>query len=178
MSDTKSNQSVENRNLQMMVEGIAKKINGAPALNGGFDRMMVIVEHIQEKQEETTKKIDKIHEGLYEPDEGLYARVKTVEGSAVSFAEKQMKHFTSDEKNLSDINASLKTLSNKDEELEAKAETIIKLQKIAGEDLEKLESVIKVKSTWLDASSRIFWLLAGGALAAIGKTVWETIFHR
>jgi peptidoglycan hydrolase CwlO-like protein len=162
----------------MMVEGIAKKINGAPALNGGFDRMMVIVEHIQEKQEETTKKIDKIHEGLYEPDEGLYARVKAVEGSAVGFAEKQIKHFTSDEKNLSDINASLKVLSDKDEELEGKAETIIRLQKIAGEDLEKLESVIKVKNTWFDASSKIFWLLAGGALAAIGKTVWETIFHR
>lgn len=178
MSDTKSNQSVENRNLQMMIEGISKKINGAPALNGGFDRMMVIVEHIQEKQEETTKKIDKIYNGLYEPDEGLYARVKTVEDTSTNFSEKQVKHFTSDEKNLNDINASLKKLSDKDEDLETKAETIIRLQKIAGEDLEKLESVIKVKNTWFDASSRIFWLLAGGTLAAIGKTVWETFFHR
>jgi len=170
MSDTKSSQPMVNRRLQMVIEDIAKKINGAPALNGGFDKMMVIVEHIQEKQDETTKKIDKIYDGLYEPDDGLYARVKTMEDSS--------NNFTADEKTLNDLNASLKKLADKDAELEEKADTTERLKKIAGEDLEKLESVIKVKTNSFDFLAKITWLLAGGALAAMGKAAWEALFSR
>lgn len=178
MSDTKSNQTTDNKELRLLVENIAKKINGAPALNGGFDRMMVIVEHIQEKQEETTKKIDKIYDGLYEPDEGLYARVKTIEDSSADFVQIQAKHFASGEKTLMNLNESLKKLADKDIELEEKAETTIRLQKIAGEDLEKLESVIQAKSTWFNIWSKAIWLVGGGVLAAIGKTLWEIVSRR
>jgi chromosome segregation ATPase len=174
MSETKT----DNKELQQTVESIAKKIHGAPALNGGFDRMLVIVEHIREKQDDTTEKINKIHDDLYEPDDGLYARVKMVETVAADFAKKQAEHLATDEKTLVSLNESLKKLSEKDDDLGKKAETTLRLKKIAGEDLEKLESMIRVKSVWLNVWSKAVWLLGGGILAAIGKTVWELISRK
>jgi len=174
MSDIKS----DNKTLQLLVESIAHKINTSPALNGGFDKMLVIVEHIQEKQVETGEKMDKIHEGLYNPDDGLYARVKMVESATENFAKIHAAHIQSDEKSMREISNSLKKLSTTDEDLSKKAETTSRLKKIAGEDLEKLESVIKVKSTWSEIWSKAMWLVVGGAFAAIGKAIWEAVGHK
>lgn len=174
MSDTKT----ENKDIQQMVIEIAKKLQNAPALNGGFDRMLVIVEHIQEKQNETTQKINRIHDGLYEPDDGLYARVKMVENVSSDFSKRQLDHLATDEKTLISLNESLKKLAEKDDDLVKKVETTLRLKKIAGEDLEKLEAVIRVKSLWLNIWSKAIWLLGGGLLAAVGKTLWEIAAHR
>lgn len=174
MSDIK----IDNKDVQQMVEEIAKKLNGAPALNGGFDRMMVVVDYIRERQDEATRKINRIHEDLYEPDDGLYARVKMVENVASDFSKKQIDHLATDERTLSSLNDSLKILAQKDDDLGKKAETTLKLKKIAGEDLEKLESMIRVKSVWLSIWSKAVWLLGGGVLAAVGKTLWETLARR
>lgn len=173
MSDIKTD-----KELQLLVESIANKINRAPALNGGFDRMLVIVEHIQDKQEQTANKLDKIHDGLYEPNDGLYARVKMVETVTADFAKKQAEHLGYDEKNMKEMNESLKKLTDIDTDLGRKAETTQRLKKIAGEDLEKLEAVIRVKSLWAGVWSKAAWLLGGGILAAIGKTLWELLAHR
>ena len=179
MSDTKTdNKDLQNKDLQQMVGEIAKKLHGAPALNGGFDKMMVSVEHIQEKQDETTRKINRIHEDLYEPDEGLYARVKMVETVSSDFSKKQAEHLATDEKTLITLNETLKKLAEKDDDLGKKAETTLRLKKIAGDDLEKLEAMIRVKSIWLNIWSKAVWLLGGGILAAVGKTLWEILARR
>jgi len=175
MSDIKSD---NNKQFQLMVENIAQKISTSPVLNGGFDKMMIIVEHIQEKQEETSKKVDKIHDGLYDPDDGLYARVKMVETMTEQMAKSQAVHLATDEKNIKEINESLKKLSSTDEDLNKKLETTSKLKRIAGDDLEKLESVIKVKSAWSEWWGKAFWLIVGGILAAAGKAIWEVVGHK
>lgn len=173
MSEMKS----DNKELLLLVESIASKINGAPALNGGFDRMLVMVEHIKEKQEDTSAKVDKIHDGLYEPNDGLYARVKMVENTTAAFAKRQATHLSLDEKNMESINASLKRLDAKDEEISKKAEITDRLKKITGEELEKLASVIQVKSAWGDNATKILWFVVGGLLVEIGKTIWTAIHH-
>lgn len=179
MSETKNdNKDLQNKDLQKMVETIAKKINGSPALNGGFDRMLIIVEHIQEKQDETNEKISRIHDGLYEPDEGLYARVKDVENTTQDFSKKLDQHALVDEKLQVNLNDTLKKLNERTEEINKKIETTIKLKKIAGEDLEKLDQMFKAKNIWLNIWSKSAWLIGGGILAAVGKTVWELIAHR
>jgi hypothetical protein len=171
MSDPKS----DNKELMLLVESIATKINGAPALNGGFDRMLVLVEHIQDKQEETCLKVDKIHEALYEPKDGLYARVKMVETATADFASRQAAHLAIDEKNIFAINESLKKLDVSDHELARKTEITEKLKKVAGDDLEKLGSIIKIKSLWSELATKAAWLVVGGVLVEIGKTVWELV---
>ena len=44
-----------------------------------LDRLCTGVEHVKEKQEEMTDAITKIKDAVYNPDEGLYARIRALE---------------------------------------------------------------------------------------------------
>lgn len=55
---------------------ILERIQQSPALNGGFEKLTYTVDVIKSSQDQLTEKVDSIHEALYEPDLGLYARVK------------------------------------------------------------------------------------------------------
>lgn len=65
-----------------MLEILAEKLE-RPALNGGFDDLVRNVDKIKTETEQlrqdqagTSKKIDAIHVAIYDPDTGLYGRVK------------------------------------------------------------------------------------------------------
>ena len=49
-------------------------------VNGKFDRMLQAIDTVKEKQEEMADDIGKIKEAVYNPDEGLYARLRELEG--------------------------------------------------------------------------------------------------
>tara|TARA_R100001509_G_scaffold66269_1_gene36732 strand:- start:47 stop:316 length:270 start_codon:yes stop_codon:yes gene_type:complete len=44
-----------------------------------FDRLITNIDGVKEKQEEMLENINKIKEAVYNPDEGLYARLKALE---------------------------------------------------------------------------------------------------
>lgn len=173
MSGTKSD-----KDLQTILEGISVKINSSPVLNGGFDKMLVIVENIKEKQNETSKKVDEIHKGLYEPDTGLYARVKSVENGINHMASDFKEHAETDDKNMTGVRNSLEKLVDKDKDLEKKVEHTAKLKKIAGDDLEKLESVIQAKGKAGEWFSKIIWAILLAVLGGLGKALWDAINHK
>ncbi len=58
---------------------LQQKILNSAALNGGFDTLLVKIDKLEESQVGTGKKVDSIHEAIYHPDEGLFARVKVIE---------------------------------------------------------------------------------------------------
>jgi hypothetical protein len=65
-----------------VLERLAKKLE-APALNGGFESLVKNVEKIRtvqdqlgERLQETGSKVDAIHVAIYDPEKGLYAKVK------------------------------------------------------------------------------------------------------
>lgn len=58
--------------LVKTLDVMQQKINASPALNGGFDRLVEKVDSIEQK-------VGSIHEAIYHPDDGLYARIKLVE---------------------------------------------------------------------------------------------------
>ncbi len=58
---------------------LQQKVLASPALNGGFDTLLFKVDKIEESQVQMGVKVDSIHEAIYHPDEGLFARVKDVE---------------------------------------------------------------------------------------------------
>jgi hypothetical protein len=49
-------------------------------MNGKFDQIMQKLEVVNEKQDEMAQDIAKIKEAVYHPDEGLYARLRELEG--------------------------------------------------------------------------------------------------
>lgn len=48
-------------------------------LDRKVDRMMNMINNLKEKNEDVAKDITKIKDAVYHPEEGLYARIKTLE---------------------------------------------------------------------------------------------------
>ena len=49
------------------------------ALHGNIDRLNDNIDAVKEKQEEISEHIGKIKEAVYNPDSGLYARLRSIE---------------------------------------------------------------------------------------------------
>ena len=61
------------------VEKVENKISNAKSMNGGFDKLMIEVEHIKEAQADILDGVRGVKQNLYEPDSGLFSRVKELE---------------------------------------------------------------------------------------------------
>jgi len=61
------------------VENMEHKITSAKSLNGGFDKLAIDVEHIKDSQREVLDAVRGVKKSLYEPDSGLFSRVKELE---------------------------------------------------------------------------------------------------
>ena len=61
------------------VEKMESKISQAQSLNGGFDKLLLEVQHIKEAQTDILEGVRGVKKNLYEPDSGLFSRVKELE---------------------------------------------------------------------------------------------------
>ena len=61
------------------VEKMEAKISSAKSMNGGFDKLLIEVEHIKETQSAVLEGVRGVKKNLYEPDSGLFSRVKELE---------------------------------------------------------------------------------------------------
>lgn len=151
-------------NYQQILE-MQDRILSAPAMNGGFTTLLYKVESIEGSQAQLVEKVDQIHNVLYEPDNGLYARVKSVENECVSadtinVLEKEVQEIkiwkSSEEK------AAVKDEAKEDENAKLLLEheaTIRSLQS----SIKKYNAAIK----WLTVS------IGGGLLSMIGKLIYD-----
>jgi len=64
------------------VEKMENKISNAKSMNGGFDKLMIEVEHIKDTQSDILDGVRGVKQNLYEPDSGLFSRVKELESEA------------------------------------------------------------------------------------------------
>lgn len=60
---------------QRLLDNISQKLENSAALNGGFDRLLYKIDAIETSQGQIVTKVDKIHEAIYHPDDGLFARI-------------------------------------------------------------------------------------------------------
>jgi len=69
---------------QRLLQNIQQKLDKSAALNGGFDRLLYKIDSIENSQNAIATKVDKIHEAIYNPDEGLFARISTSKNEQAS----------------------------------------------------------------------------------------------
>ena len=67
------------KKLLYKVDKMECKIASAASLNGGFDKLLLEIEHIKETQNEVLQGMRGIKKSIYEPDSGLFSRVKQLE---------------------------------------------------------------------------------------------------
>lgn len=177
--------------LRGLVYSVLNKIRQAPALNGGFAKLQEEISEVKEYQirnvvgmeylrtvvTQTQKKVEDIHETMYNPNNGLFTRVITlahdVEDAAKSLSKQEEdtgRHSVEAKKNAERLN----DLEDQSSSLKKDFEThAIALKKVAGDDLDVLKDLVKIRRNF----NRVFWAVGLAFLAAFGKAGWDLVVY-
>ena len=126
------------------VENMEHKITSAKSLNGGFDKLAGDVEHIKEAQREVLEAIRGVKQTLYEPDSGLFSRVKELETES-----ERRKEFIIESKPALEFSKELAVWKRQaDKDLA---------------DFEKLQIEFAKLQDWKNGAQKVIWLVATAA---------------
>ena len=126
------------------VENMEHKITSAKSLNGGFDKLAGDVEHIKEAQREVLDAVRGVKQTLYEPDSGLFSRVKELESDS-----KIRNAYVQETKPALDF-----------------AKELVVWKKHADKELEqfeKLQMEFEKLKDWKEGAQKVIWLVATAA---------------
>lgn len=138
-----------------------------PALNGGFNTLMTEVQYIKEAQGNMSDKIDGIHEAIYDPDNGLFSRLKDVEKSVQDV--EQIDELSKDV-------VLLKQQAKHDERDSIDDEKVAETQKAAVDAHdEQLKELTKFKDRVVTVVKWIVVTFVGGCATLIGKLVYDLV---
>ena len=126
------------------VETMEHKITSAKSLNGGFDKLLAEVEHIKDTQKEVLDAVKGVKKTLYEPDSGLFSRVKELE--------------TESERRMEFIQESKPALEFSKELVVWKRQADKDLA-----DFEKLQIEFAKLQDWKNGAQKVIWLIATAA---------------
>ena len=126
------------------VEKVENKISNAKSMNGGFDKLMIEVEHIKEAQADIRDGVRGVKQNLYEPDSGLFSRVKELETES-----ERRKEFIIESKPALEFSRELQVWKRQaDRELE---------------QFEKMQIEFAKLQDWKDGAQKFIWLIATAA---------------
>ena len=126
------------------VEKVENKISNAKSMNGGFDKLMTEVEHIKETQSDILDGVRGVKQNLYEPDSGLFSRVKELESDA-----KIRNAYVQETKPALEFAKELQLWKKKaDKDLE---------------DFEKMQIEFAKLQDWKAGAQKVIWLIATAA---------------
>ena len=126
------------------VEKMETKISNAKSMNGGFDKLMIEVEHIKEAQSDILDGVRGVKQNLYEPDSGLFSRVKELESES-----KIRAAYVKETKPALDF-----------------AKELVVWKKHADKELEQFEKLqieFAKLQDWKDGAQKVIWLVATAA---------------
>jgi len=126
------------------VEKMETKISNAKSMNGGFDKLMLEVEHIKETQAAVLEGVRGVKQNLYEPDSGLFSRVKELESES-----KIRAAYVKETKPALDF-----------------AKELVVWKKHADKELEQFEKMqieFAKLQDWKQGAQRVIWLVATAA---------------
>jgi uncharacterized protein Yka (UPF0111/DUF47 family) len=149
---------------------IFKQIQNSSALNGGFDKLVLTVEHIKKKQEEQSEKLDK----LYDPDTGLFSRVKELENDLQSLDKHFSRYIDNNMQNFDKIEKKLEKIESVNKTATDALEITKKIQRITGEDLHDLNKTIELQKK----ISNIYWALITVVITGFLNIVWQMIKNK
>ena len=126
------------------VEKMETKISNAKSMNGGFDKLLIEVEHIKEAQGDILEGVRGVKKNLYEPDSGLFSRVKELETES-----ERRKEFIAESKPALEFSKELVVWKRQaDKELE---------------QFEKMQIEFAKLQDWKDGAQKVIWLIATAA---------------
>lgn len=148
-----------------LLQNIRRKLESSAALNGGFDRLLFKIDSIEKNQIQIGEKVDKIHEAIYNPDDGLFSRIAANKAS-------QIEAVTKIEKQLIEFSSWKQQYDEDGENCEKEADELqLKIQKLENSvsDVEKFQNTLFSGLKWLGAA------FGGGVVAMLLKLFFNAI---
>ena len=140
--------------LLRKVSKIEDKVTSAKSLNGGFDKLLIEVEHIKETQTAVLEGVRGVKQNLYEPDSGLFSRVKELETESQRRLE-----FIQESKPALEFSKELQVWKKQaDKDLE---------------QFEKLQIEFEKLKDWKEGAQKVIWLVATAAGGMWVKTLMD-----
>ena len=136
-------QEILNKLLQK-VENMETKITNAKSMNGGFDKLAGDVEHIKQTQGEVLEAVRGVKKSLYEPDSGLFSRVKDLEMES----------------------ARRQDYINETKPIVAQHQELLIWQRQVSKDVEEVEDLrhqVQTLQEWKGGMQKVIWLVATAA---------------
>jgi len=137
-----------NESSVRLLHNIHKKLDDSPALNGGFDRLLYKIDGIEKSQVQIVEKVDMIHEAIYHPDDGLFARIAANKAIQVESTNRVEKH-------VDELIVWKKEAEVDGETCEKEADELqLKIQKIESsiENIEKFNGLTTATVKWMLAA--------------------------
>jgi predicted nucleic acid-binding Zn-ribbon protein len=136
------------------VSKIEDKVTSAKSLNGGFDKLLIEVEHIKETQTAVLEGVRGVKQNLYEPDSGLFSRVKELETESA----RRMEYIQESKPALEFSKELAVWKKHADKELE---------------QFEKLHVEFEKLKDWKEGAQKVIWLVATAAGGMWVKTLMD-----
>lgn len=142
-----------------LLEMLVKKMGESSALNGGFEKLCIMIEHIQEEQTKSGVKLDKVSEALYDPNNGLFSRVKAIESKL--------------DTNIENLNRKVDNIPDVKDDVDDLKKFQAAVESIAGKQLEELNELVKLRKNL----AHVYWALALSAAAAFLSMLFNLWKH-
>jgi hypothetical protein len=142
-----------------LLEMLVKKMGESSALNGGFEKLCIMIEHIQDEQTKSGVKLDKVSEALYDPNHGLFSRVKAIESKL--------------DTNIKDLNRKVDIIPDVKGDVDDLKKFQAAVESIAGKQLEELNALVKLRKSL----ANVYWALALSAAIAFFSTLFNLWKH-
>ncbi len=155
----------DERDKEILAE-MSRRLVSSPVLNGGFDKLVLSVENIKKNQEDTSEKIDKMFETIYNPETGLFTRIYSLEHET-----KALK--TTIDQSEEEDSSYKRKVENEIKDTAEPKDTTKRLKRIAGEDLQELANVISFKKN----IAKIYWSMVAVIIVSIIKLIYELSKH-
>lgn len=153
----------ENEESSSLLQTIQKKLDSSAALNGGFDRLLYKIDGIEQSQNQIVEKVDKIHEAIYHPDDGLFARISANKTS-------QIESISNVEKKVVEIDSWKQQVSKDGENCEKENDVLqMKIQEIEN----SIKHINNFQSTVFSAAKWIVAAVLGGAISIAVNSIFR-----
>lgn len=153
-----------------ILKQMQQKVMGSSALNGGFDTIITKMTLLQDDLNDTSTKVKDIHNAIYDPDEGLYARVKDVE---------RLQHKVHD---IDEVKKSVESIrqrhESEDRMIVKESKNVEEREKLFKEHNDKIRDLVDFK---LKFSSILKWTIvtfSGALVTLLGKLLYDFISGR
>ena len=148
-----------------LLQKIQQKIDGAAALNGGFDKLLYKIDGIEKSQSEIVEKVDKIHEAIYHPDDGLFSRITSNKIGQIESVSKIEKQFVETVVWKNQLDIASENCEKETKELQ------LKLQKVETSiiTIEKMQAMVFSSMKWIGAAA------GGGIITFILKLFYNLV---